>query len=191
MASIFWVVNPASIGQLVPRGTPGELLIEGPQLARGYLNDPVKTAASFIQETPFLEALGLGPGRRIADGSLTYLGRHDTQVKIHGQRVEVGEIEYHKGKHAGIHDAVVLYMRQGPLANQLIAAVILNDTEASAASHHQNSKVKYISENQMKSAQSLLCKARHDLSRQVMHYMVPSFWIPLAAVPINASGKTD
>ncbi|THC88469.1 hypothetical protein EYZ11_012084 [Aspergillus tanneri] len=201
LASIFWVVNPANIGQLVSRGTPGELLIEGPQLARGYLNDPVKTAASFIQDPPFVEALRLSPGRRMyrtgdivqqnADGSLTYLGRHDTQVKIRGQRVEVGEIEYHIGKQAGIHYAVVLYMRQGPLAGQLIAAVILSETETSAASRHQNSGVKYIPEDQKESAQILLRKAKHDLAQLVMHYMVPSIWIPLAAVPINASGKTD
>ncbi|KAL6886034.1 hypothetical protein GGI43DRAFT_418555 [Trichoderma evansii] len=201
LASVFWVANPASIGQLVPRGTPGELLIEGPQLARGYLNDPVKTAASFIQDPPFVEALGLAPGRRMyrtgdlvqqnADGSMTYLGRRDTQIKIRGQRVEVGEIEYHIGKQAGIHDAVVLYMRQGPLAGQLIAAVILDETENSAASRQQNADVKHVAEEHKDSAQFLLRKAQHDLSQQVMHYMVPSVWIPLAAAPINASGKTD
>ncbi|KAJ9482915.1 hypothetical protein VN97_g10506, partial [Penicillium thymicola] len=203
LASIFWVVNPASIGQLVSRGTPGELLIEGPQLARGYLNDPVKTAASFTQDPLFVGALGLSPGRRMyrtgdivqqnANGSLTYLGRHDTQVKIRGQRVEVGEIEYHIGKQAVIHDAVVLYMRQGPFASQLIAAVILSETEteSSAASRHQNSGVKYIPEDKKESAQILLRNAQRDLAQQVMHYMVPSIWIPLAAVPINASGKTD
>ncbi|KAL4815802.1 hypothetical protein BDW67DRAFT_185521 [Aspergillus spinulosporus] len=201
LASIFWVVNPASIGQLVPRGTPGELLIEGPQLARGYLNDPVKTAASFIQDAPFLEALGMSPDQWIyrtgdmvqqnADGSLTYLGRRDTQVKIRGQRVEVGEIEYHIGRQAGIHDAVVLYMSEGSLAGQLIAVVILTETKASGAGHHQSPGVKYIAEDQKESAQILLRKAQHDLAQQVMHYIVPSIWIPLAAVPINASGKTD
>jgi amino acid adenylation domain-containing protein/non-ribosomal peptide synthase protein (TIGR01720 family) len=198
---VFWVVNPANIGQLVPIGAPGELLIEGPQLARGYLNDPVKTAAAFIQDPPFVEALGLSPARRMyrtgdivqqnADRSLSYLGRRDTQVKIRGQRVEVGEIEYHLGNQAGIHDAIVIYMRKGPLAGQLIAAVIISENENPAASGHQNSGVKYIPESQKESAQILLRKAQHDLSQQVMHYMVPSIWIPLAAVPINASGKTD
>ncbi|KAJ5233176.1 Nonribosomal peptide synthetases (NRPS) [Penicillium chermesinum] len=194
-----WVVNPSSIGQLVPLSAPGELLIEGPLLARGYLNDPAKTAAAFIKDPAFVEELGLTPGRRMyrtgdlvrqnPNGSLTYLGRIDAQIKIRGQRVEVGEIEYHIGKHAGIHDAVVLYMRQGPLNGQLIAAVILS--ESSVASRHQNSAVKYISEDQKASAQKLLQKAQSDLSRQVMHYMVPNIWLPLSAAPINASGKTD
>ncbi|KAE8153733.1 hypothetical protein BDV25DRAFT_149061 [Aspergillus avenaceus] len=200
LAATFWVVNPASI-QPVPIGAPGELLIEGPQLARGYLNDPVKTASAFIQDPPFVNALGLSPGRRMyrtgdmvqqnADGSLTYLGRRDTQIKVRGQRVEVGEIEYHIGKQAGIHDAVVLYMREGPLAGQLITVVTISEGEASAVDQHQTSGVRYISEHQKQSAQGLLREAQRDLSRHVMHYMVPSTWIPLAGVPINASGKTD
>ncbi|KAF2259632.1 amino acid adenylation, partial [Lojkania enalia] len=105
LAGGFWVVNPANIGQLVPLGAPGELLIEGPLLARGYLNDPAKTAAAFVTDPAFVQQLGLSASRRMyrtgdivqqnADGSLTYLGRRDTQVKIRGQRVEIGEIESH------------------------------------------------------------------------------------------------
>ncbi|KAF2022473.1 acetyl-CoA synthetase-like protein, partial [Setomelanomma holmii] len=60
-----WVVNPANIGQLVPLGAPGELLIEGPLLARGYLNDPDKTTAAFVTDPTFVQKLGLSPGRRM------------------------------------------------------------------------------------------------------------------------------
>lgn len=71
-----------------------------------------------------------------ANESLIYLGRRDTQVKIHDQRVEVDEIEYHIGKQVDIHDVVVLYMRQGSLAGQLIVAVILSETKIETASRH-------------------------------------------------------
>ncbi|KAF2022889.1 amino acid adenylation, partial [Setomelanomma holmii] len=194
-----WVVNPANIGQLVPLGAPGELLIEGPLLARGYLNDPDKTAAAFVTDPTFVQELGLSPGRRMyrtgdlvrqnTDGSLTYLGRRDTQVKIRGQRVEIGEIEYYIGKQAGVHDAVVLYMRKGPLANRLVASVVLGENWA--AGRHENATVQRISEEHKESAQLQLRDAQLGLSKRVMHYMVPSIWIPLAAVAVGASGKTD
>ncbi|KAF2257728.1 acetyl-CoA synthetase-like protein [Lojkania enalia] len=199
LAGGFWVVNPSNIGQLVPLGAPGELLIEGPLLARGYLNDPAKTTAAFVTDPAFVQHLGLSAGRRMyrtgdivqqnADGSLTYLGRRDTQVKIRGQRVEIGEIEYHIGKQADVHDAVVLYMREGPLAGRLIASVVLSET--SAVGRHQNAAVQRIPEEQEESAKLRLREVQQSLLEQVMHYMVPSVWIPLAAVPVNVSGKTD
>jgi len=101
IGSVSWVVNPLDYNQLVPVGVIGELLIEGPILARGYLNDPEKTSKAFITSP----AWGTGDGRRFyvtgdlvrqnSDGSLTYLGRKDTQIKLNGQRIELGEIEHH------------------------------------------------------------------------------------------------
>lgn len=100
IGSVSWVVNPSNHDRLMPVGAAGELLIEGPILARGYLNDAEKTSKAFIIDP----AWTLG-GRRMyktgdlvrqnADGSLTYLGRIDTQVKLNGQRIELGEIEHH------------------------------------------------------------------------------------------------
>lgn len=116
-----WVVNLASIDQLVPLGALGELLIEGSLLARDYLNDSVKTAVAFVEDLAFVKELSLSLDRRMyriddlirqnSNDFLTYLGRIDAQVKIRGQRVEVDEIEYHIAKQVDIHDAVVLYMR--------------------------------------------------------------------------------
>lgn len=101
IGSVSWVVNPSDHNQLVPIGVAGELLIEGPILARGYLNDPEKTSKAFIMNPAWAN----GQGRRFyktgdlvrqnSDGSLTYLGRKDTQIKLNGQRIELGEIEHH------------------------------------------------------------------------------------------------
>src|SRR5262249_18563040 len=84
--------------QTVPIGVPVELCIGGAGLARGYLNDPQMTAESFVSD-PF----GDTPGARLyrtgdrcrwlADGTLEFLGRLDQQVKLHGRRIEIGEIE--------------------------------------------------------------------------------------------------
>ncbi|KAF2158435.1 hypothetical protein M409DRAFT_61661 [Zasmidium cellare ATCC 36951] len=197
LAGGFWVVDPADFGRLVPLGAPGELLIEGPLLSRGYLNDADKTAASFVTDPVFVHQLGLSPGRRMyrsgdivqqnTDGSLKFLGRRDTQVKIRGQRVEIGEIEYHLVKQTDVQDAIVLYMRQGPLAGRLVAIVVLNDTATPA----DTQGIARIPKEHEQSATRRLREVQDRVSQHVMHYMVPNTWIPLAAVPVNASGKTD
>ncbi|MES1210782.1 MAG: amino acid adenylation domain-containing protein, partial [Acidobacteriota bacterium] len=96
-----------------PVGAPGELLLGGPGLARGYLGRPDLTAEAFIPD-PF----GEGPGgrlyrtgdlvRRLADGTVHYLGRIDHQVKIRGFRIELGEIEAALTRLPGVREAVVL-----------------------------------------------------------------------------------
>ncbi|UZP34632.1 hypothetical protein NXS19_002448 [Fusarium pseudograminearum] len=200
IAGATWVVNPTNINQLVPLGGQGELLLEGPLLARGYLNDSAKTAQAFVTDPAFVRELELGSDQhrmyrtgdlvqQNTDGTLTYLGRIDSQIKIRGQRVEIGEIEYHIGKQGGVHDAVVLYMRQGPLADRLVAAVNLG--ESSSVDRPQTSTVQVVSEDHMANARLRLREVQHGLSRQVMHYMVPSIWLPLSAMPMNQSGKTD
>lgn len=65
LSSCFWVVDPKDYNHLVPIGAPGELLIEGPLLARGYLNDIEKTNKSFISDPDFLKRYDLGSGRRM------------------------------------------------------------------------------------------------------------------------------
>ncbi|KAG9375627.1 hypothetical protein A1F94_013765 [Pyrenophora tritici-repentis] len=100
--------GPQRPHKLAPLGAVGELLVEGPILARGYLNDAEKTAAAFIDDPAWLlEGCDQHAGRRgrlyktgdlvyyNADGNLVYVNRKDAQVKVRGQRVELGEIEHH------------------------------------------------------------------------------------------------
>ncbi|OJZ79695.1 hypothetical protein ASPFODRAFT_148698 [Aspergillus luchuensis CBS 106.47] len=101
---VSWVVDRDDHERLVPIGAVGELLIEGPIVGRGYLNDSEKTAAVFIEPPAWLhEFRGSGTGGRLyktgdlvqyaADGSLRFVGRKDTQVKLRGQRIELGETD--------------------------------------------------------------------------------------------------
>jgi non-ribosomal peptide synthase protein (TIGR01720 family) len=98
-------------------------------------------------------------------------------------------VEYHIGRQTGVHEAVVLYMRQGPLSGRLVAAVVL--AESSIVSRDENGTAQRISEEQTETARLRLREIQEVLSQQVMQYMVPNIWIPLAAVPVNTSGKTD
>ncbi|EKG19644.1 AMP-dependent synthetase/ligase [Macrophomina phaseolina MS6] len=103
-----WIVDPDDQEKLVPVGAVGELLFEGPIVGQGYLNDPEKTAAAFIEAPAWLVAGWKGyAGRRgrlyktgdlgkydpDGSGGIVFAGRKDTQVKLRGQRVEPGEIE--------------------------------------------------------------------------------------------------
>ena len=108
IASVSWIVDRDDHNKLAPIGSVGELVVEGPILARGYLNDAEKTDAAFIEDpTWLLEGSAECHGRRGRmyktgdlvyyryDGNLVYAGRKDDQVKVRGQRVELGEIENH------------------------------------------------------------------------------------------------
>lgn len=98
-----WVIQSDDHDRLVPIGSVGELAVEGPTLARGYLNDPTKTDASFIMNPSW--ATENSDPRRVyktgdlvrqnPDGTFEFVGRKDHQLKVRGQRVELGEIEYH------------------------------------------------------------------------------------------------
>lgn len=103
MGVLCWVVDAENSDFLLSPGDVGELLLEGPLIGMGYLFDPEKTANAFISSPRWLRSIR--PSSRLyrtgdlvqqnEDGSFLFMGRKDTQVKINGQRVELGEIEYH------------------------------------------------------------------------------------------------
>lgn len=99
--SLNWVVDPTDHDRLVPVGCVGELAVTGPILARGYLDNPEKTAEVFVHGAKWLGMFGL-EGQKLyktgdlvrqdpADGSLVYVARKDNQTKVNGQRLELGK----------------------------------------------------------------------------------------------------
>lgn len=101
VSSLAWVVDARNHDRLAPVGAVGELLVQGPSLARGYLHEPEKTAAVFVENPAWLREFGYAEPQMLyktgdlvrynTDGTLTYLGRKDDQVKVNGQRLELGE----------------------------------------------------------------------------------------------------
>ncbi|KAF2468736.1 acetyl-CoA synthetase-like protein [Lindgomyces ingoldianus] len=193
-----WVADPTDYHLLSPVGVVGQLLLEGPSLAREYLNDPVKTAAAFVTDPAWVAQLGFTPGRRFYrtgdlvrqnnDGSLTYIGRRDAQIKIRGQRVEIGEVEHHICQYPATSQAAVVYTKEGVHAQKLVAFLSLHDYASSAS---RSSEVLTV-DAEVRAAMSFhLEEIQRSLYERVMPYMVPTLWILVKALPLNASGKID
>ncbi|OHX00142.1 hc-toxin synthetase [Colletotrichum incanum] len=106
-----WLVDPGDPSRLVPVGSSGEILIEGQHVALGYLNDTRKTAQAFMsgdKAPPAIQPLLPGTrlyltgdlARLVPHQGLIFLGRKDLQIKLRGQRIEIGEIEFHVRRRA-------------------------------------------------------------------------------------------
>jgi len=153
-------------GQLQPIGLPGELWLGGEGLARGYIHDEERTAERFMAD-PFYPGGRIYKtgdlGKWLPDGNLLYLGRNDFQVKIRGNRVELGEIE-----------TVVSTL----LPITACAAVVdrTNRTERLAVFYCSGEK---ISEAVM----------RERLGKALPKYMIPDVWVQLESMPLTPNGK--
>ncbi|KAE8360869.1 hypothetical protein BDV27DRAFT_161245 [Aspergillus caelatus] len=103
VGGVGWVTMPTDTSQLAAIGAIGELLLEGPFLAAGYFNLPDVTAASFMKSPAWRQTMPLGPSSGLYrtgdlvqyqdDGTIRYMGRQGTRMKLHGQLIELGEIE--------------------------------------------------------------------------------------------------
>ncbi|HEY9709241.1 MAG TPA: amino acid adenylation domain-containing protein, partial [Oculatellaceae cyanobacterium] len=174
----------------VPIGVPGELYIGGESLARGYLNQPELTNERFIRN-PFsiqekaedgrqkAEGSVQNPqssrlyktgdlGRYLPNGNIEFLGRIDHQVKIHGFRIELCEIESVLSQHSAIREAIVLAREDEPDKKRLVAYIVPNGQSEFSVSD-----------------------LRNFLKETLPEYMIPSAFVRLKALPLTPNGKLD
>ncbi|KAF4968548.1 hypothetical protein FZEAL_10377 [Fusarium zealandicum] len=199
-----WVVDPRDHNYLAPVGCQGELLISGPIVARGYLNDSAKTAESFIENPAWMDLFAgeehhQRPVRLyktgdlvkyLPDGSLKYLGRKDNQVKLHGQRMELGEIEARLESDPRVRHSLVALPKSGVFRGRLVAVVSLEalvPDESCLAS----SELVPVSDSTMEVTRPQVSALQHHLSENLPPYMVPSDWLVVEAIPLLVSGKLD
>ncbi|MFP2963913.1 amino acid adenylation domain-containing protein [Myxococcus sp. 1LA] len=163
-----YVVDPTL--RPVPVGVPGELLLGGPGLARGYLSRPDLTAERFVPH-PFSAEPGArlyrtgDRGRWRPDGTLEFLGRLDHQVKVRGFRIELGEIEAVLRTHPSVTEATAVVREDASGSNRLVAYVVPPLAD--------------------------VAPLREYLHQHLPDYMVPSAIVGLDAFPLTPNGKVD
>jgi acyl-coenzyme A synthetase/AMP-(fatty) acid ligase/acyl carrier protein len=166
-----YVVDDAM--KVVPVGVSGELLLGGEGLARGYLQQPEMTAASFIPDSISSET-----GTRLyrtgdvvryrSNGQLEFIGRRDKQVKVRGFRIELGEVELVLAGHPAVKQCSVVARGGDDDGKRLIGYVVWREGESVSVS-----------------------KLREYLSERLPEYMIPGQVVELEELPLNANGKVD
>ena len=171
-----YVVDPVTLEQ-VPDGTPGEMYIVGDTVARGYWKRPDITQAAF-HSCPEALAQGRKSYRtgdevtRDPSGIIYYHGRLDLQVKLHGYRIELGDIESCLVAVPEVRMACVLPVRKGASIAHLTAVVVPSDLEAPRGF-------------------ALTKQIKAQLKQALPAYMVPSSFKYIDAMPLNSNGKAD
>ncbi|MGO1054910.1 non-ribosomal peptide synthase/polyketide synthase [Crossiella sp. CA198] len=157
----------------VPAGVPGELHIGGSGVARGYYGRPGLSATCFVAD-PFG-----APGERMyrtgdtvrwnRDGEIEFLGRTDDQVKIRGFRIELSEVDNALLRHEALGQVVAAVLLDGSRRKRLVAYLVPAEGHPVPAA----------------------AELREFLAKSVPDYLVPSVFVPLTALPLNANGKVD
>ncbi|KAG9246929.1 nonribosomal siderophore peptide synthase Sid2 [Calycina marina] len=198
-----WIANPNDHDLLMPVGAVGELLVEGPIVGQGYLNDEEKTVAAFIHDPPWL-VTGRGPraGRRgvlyktgdlgkydpNGSGGIVFAGRKDTQVKLRGQRVELGEIESQLRARLP-SDTNVIAEVLVPLGSGGQSTLVAFVKFESLKIHESTTDLLLL--KLPRETRTTLSKADAELAHVLPRYMIPTAYIPVNNIPVLISGKTD
>ncbi|MFT7463421.1 MAG: myxalamid-type nonribosomal peptide synthetase MxaA, partial [Pseudohongiellaceae bacterium] len=173
--------------RLLPMGLIGELCLAGPSLANGYIYDGATTAAAFVPN-PFddgVHARLYRTGdlvRRQVDGSLVFVGRADTQVKVAGQRMELNEIEALLASHPLVNQCAVSTAGQTPASLRLIAWVAIGDEQA---------PLDGLSTPASRPSSTHASSLRQWLAERLPQAMVPRTFELLPTLPRTSTGKID
>ncbi|KAI0168711.1 hypothetical protein BJ166DRAFT_481084 [Pestalotiopsis sp. NC0098] len=187
-----WVVDEDNHDVLIQDGASGELVIQGPSLSEGYLNDPGQTAKAYISNPVWLpRKSSVGEKvyktgdlvRRLPDGSLVFIGRKDMQVKINGQRIELQEIEHHmRAVLGGSHEVLVDAITSGSRSSSLVAFIVAD--KSPCPSTHLFLVPDAAFRDRMSTAKILL-------RTRLPNYMVPELFLTINHIPSTVTGKSD
>uniref|UniRef100_A0A8H7N492 Carrier domain-containing protein n=1 Tax=Bionectria ochroleuca TaxID=29856 RepID=A0A8H7N492_BIOOC len=185
-----WIVDPDNSEKLAPIGSVGELFLEGPLVGQGYIGDLEKTNEAFVTDPAWLLAGSThhaGRHGRLyktgdlvrynADGNILFVGRKDaSQLKIRGQRVEIGDVEHH------VRACL-------PRSVHIIVDVI---TPHGGASEDRSLSVFVELEGQnIRNIKQAMDGLAEQLKEVIPAFMIPRIYFPVAKIPVTATGKSD
>lgn len=200
MGCATWIVDPDDYSRLVPIGAIGELVVEGPNVAAGYYKNPEKTQAAFVKSLPFLPENRRNRIYRMGDlarwmpgGRVQFLGRKDTQVKLHGLKVDVSEVE-NKIRVAldgsvGLEVAVEMIQNPSDTSDSRLVA-FMNTTPAGQPQDRDNVTI-VGDEGTLQGFVERTKGLRAEFASVLPAFTIPSFFVPLTSMPLSASAKTD
>lgn len=188
-----WIVDTVD-GSLVSReGQEGEVVLEGPCLSHGYLNQNEDLMKTFTSDAPWLPTSRAGSTRlywtgdivrRVSHDSLEFVGRRDTQIKLRGQRIELGEVECHTRAVLPESSEVVVELVSAAMGEtvQLVAFVQLTEEWMAHVCIATSRDVEF---------RKVSARARADLEHRLPTYMIPQEFYHLYRLPYTMSGKID
>jgi amino acid adenylation domain-containing protein len=199
-----WVVEPEYGARLSPIGAIGELWLEGPLVGLGYYRDAPKTGLSFVEAPPWLLEGAEGKEGRTgrlyrtgdlvkyaSDGTLSFVGRKDKQVKVRGQRLELGEVEHHVLQHfPGLVDTAAAVVETSHLASKAFLVAFLGIDpryHADLTVDEEDPTVFHVTSE----LQAHISHAKKEIARVAPPYIVPDFFFPLKLLPTMPSGKLN
>ncbi|KAI1340794.1 hypothetical protein F5Y15DRAFT_406673 [Xylariaceae sp. FL0016] len=206
-----WVVKQGSPNELAEVGEIGELVVEGPTVARGYLRNPEKTAEVFIPNPRWLQCFPEIPCqyrfyrtgdlvRQLEDGAFVYAGRADNQVKIRGQRLELEEVEQHLRRALSrisqieTKQVVVLAVDFPGMASKHLVALLCLGYSASIGAFRWERNASERLETSDQDRRNLLeavSLVKAEMGESLPPFAIPSLWVPLRDVPLTVSKKVD
>jgi amino acid adenylation domain-containing protein len=207
-----WIADPEDVNRIVPIGAVGELIIEGPGVARGYLGHEELTNVAFIEKpvwatsrearspniaqggNKFYKTGDLGMYN--SDGSISLVGRRsDYQAKLYGQRFELGEVEYNFRQSLPITvvskiDIAISLVRTLGADKEVLAAFFA--VRNSKSREHPGRQCQIVTSSQdLIRVDKMMDAVETRMSSFLPAFMVPSLYIPISGLPLTASGKVD
>ncbi|KAI1871397.1 uncharacterized protein JN550_004391 [Neoarthrinium moseri] len=204
-----WIVKRDNADELAAIDEIGELLVEGPLVGRGYLHDPEKTMAQFIENPQWMpKSFAASRKRRLyrtgdlakyqEDGRITYVGRLDNQVKIRGQRLELEEVEKILSKclhELDLHSrhVVVEAVTFRELALKHLVAFLCFDNSLNYGSFEWGNQSMEIATSEPAQARfsGMTAKVKDEIRKLLPAYAIPSVWVPVSDLPYTISRKVD
>ena len=197
-----WIAEPDDYNRLAPFGCTGELLLQGNVIGRGYVNDSQETARAFLASAGCIPNSHQDPRFRLyktgdlvrynAKGQIEYLGRKDTQVKLRGQRIELGEVEYNVSialPEAAYVTAEVVRRAQSEALIAFFSYKTMPDEYLARSPAIVDGDSLILRSN--KSMKQRIRSIIAEMKSKYPAYMVPNLIVPLRETPFLPSLKVD